>query len=235
MRKKIIILCMFLVTTCFACHKEEEPTLLNKQLQMPIVGDSIAVVTTSEGVFKMKLLSDVAPKTVSYFQENVLKGLYNDIEISKSPVASKGEFVVSSCDKMEKSEDDPNFEPEKDPEVLHFTGAVAMGRSLTESGEIFYDNKGFYVVVGSHLEKEMTDELSGLGFSTEASKAFEEVGGQPWMDLDRNNPIFAQVYEGLDVLADVFKGDLRPSEEGFGFMVPVYIEKIELQTYTEED
>ena len=49
------------------------------QLDPPEQGEEIAVITTSEGVIRMRLFEDAAPKTVENFKELAQQGFYDGL------------------------------------------------------------------------------------------------------------------------------------------------------------
>ncbi|MGB5792151.1 peptidylprolyl isomerase, partial [Poseidonibacter sp.] len=241
--KNIVICCMvvFLLVSCQSKTENKESSLsvsdlTSDQIQMPEEGDSIAVMTTSMGVVKMKLLDEVEPEAVGQFIKLAEEGYYNGLELFKPPSKERDAFInCNDFSKMPSVETHPTFKPVENPDYNHYTGAVGFTSFTTKDQGVVYFYTSFYVVTGDKLDQESLDILPELGFNEESIETYKAIGGLPWMDTDRNHPIFAHVYSGLEVLEEMRKGEAKSAAEGYGFEEPEYIESIVIQTYKKGD
>lgn len=216
----MVILSLMLLSGCSG--KKDVP--LPRQMEKPKVGDEIAIIKTSEGEFKMKLLSDVAPKTVEAFKKIVETKYYEEGTMDKRPVS----HIIMTFN----PDDDKTFEEffgstyvtETTNDIRHYTGAVGMARKgeSQPSGE-------FYIVATEEMDQEFLETMDDLEdlYPKEVRETYDAYGGEPRIDLEFT--VFAQVYEGMDVVDAIFK--IEHDEYTFETTKIVTIESIEIKTY----
>jgi len=216
----IMVMSFVLLSGCSG--KKDVP--LPRQMEKPKAGDEIAIIKTSEGEFKMKLLSDVAPKTVEAFKKIVETKYYEAGRMDKRPVS----HIIMTFN----PEDDKTFEEffgstyvtETANDVRHYTGAVGMARKgeSEPSGE-------FYIVATEEMDQEFLETMDDLEdlYPKEVRETYDAYGGEPRIDLEFT--VFAQVYEGMDVVDAIFK--IEHDEYTFETTKEVTIESIEIKTF----
>lgn len=189
-----------------------------EQVQLPEVGEEIAVMTTNKGVIKMRLFHEMAPETVSFVKELISKGFYDGLKFWNY-IEDLGFQVKVTSEKMEKAGiTDFEYIEEYHNDYRNFNGAVGLAR---------YNDKGsFYIISNSGIEEKYLEAMKELGelYPKEIIDVYRAFGGAP--DFDMKFTIFGQVFYGLDTVMEInslqFQEDLdEPVED-------VIIEKIEL-------
>lgn len=192
-----------------------------EQIQLPEVGEEIAVITTNKGTIKMRLFDEVAPKTVSYIKELISQGFYDGLLFSNF-IEDLGFQVVVPLDSMEPVEImGIEYIEEYHNEYRNFNGAVGLAR---------YNGIGsFYIISNSGLEEKYLEAMKEIGelYTNEIIDVYRAFGGAPDFDMKFN--IFGQVFYGLDTVMEInslpFKEDSsKPVED-------IIIEKIELVNF----
>jgi peptidyl-prolyl cis-trans isomerase B (cyclophilin B) len=239
--KKLLICITLMMLILLGCDEQENTKntrveLTSEQIQMPKDGDKIAIIKTSLGEVRLRLFEAIAPEAVDQFIMNVESGYYDGLELFSPPNKSTSTFINANDLHVEKSvEIFETFIPNRHEDYHHYTGAVGFTSFTTADRKQVYFYKNFYIVGGDPLDQETIDILEDLGFSEESIETYKAIGGMPWMDTDRDHPIFAQVYEGLELIKDMVALESKPMSDGFGFIDPVYIESITIETYKKGD
>ena len=239
--KRLLIGITLIMLVLLSCETKEdkvkkETDLTAEQVQMPKDGDKIAIVKTNLGEVRLRLFESIAPEAVNQFVKNVEEGYYNGLELFSPPNKSTNAFINSNDLHVEKSlEIFETFIPNRHKDYHHYTGAVGFTSFTTSERELVYFYKTFYIVAGDPMDQGTIDILDDLGFSEESIETYKAIGGMPWMDTDRDHPIFAQVYEGLNLLKDMIALESKPMADGFGFVEPVFIDSITIEVYEEGD
>ena len=195
----LILSSMVLVLAMLSGCSSKKDVPLPKQMEKPKVGDEIAIIKTSEGEIKMKLLSDVAPKTVEAFKKIVETKYYETAELDKHFFSHIIMTKNPTIDKTFQEFFGNTYVTETAVDVRHYTGAVGMARKGDSEpcGE-------FYIVTSEKMDEEFLktmDDLEDL-FPKEIRDAYDIYGGEPRIDLEYT--IFAQVYEGLEIANAIF-------------------------------
>lgn len=113
------------------------------QMELPAVGEQIAIVHTSEGDMYIRLFPEAAPKAVSNFIALAQSGYYNGLTFHYV----KQHFIVQSGDPTGTggggaSATGEPFKDEFDTKLLNLYGAVAMASDKEDSnGSQFYINQ----------------------------------------------------------------------------------------------
>lgn len=210
----------------FEVMREKEGEFEFTQLDAPKKGDVVATIETSEGIIKVKLLPEIAPKAVKNFVEHSLNDYYDGLifhRVIDGFVAQSGDPEGTGMG-GESIWGTP-FANEISPMARHFSGALAMANSnnnvsngsqfyfvddvtldpsLTAELDYFAENQDLVI---EHLDEVPEGEenvyhegdiLASEFFPMEIIDAYKEKGGVPYLDFGYT--VFGQVYEGLDVV-----------------------------------
>lgn len=234
-----------------AAEQKKEPvdTATILQAQMPEEGEEIAVITTSEGVVKMRFFPEEAPKAVENFKTLAKEGYYDGLLFHRVIE----DFMIQTGDPEgngtggESCWGEP-FADEISPNLHYYKGAVAMAnRGANTNGSQF-----FIVQQGSVMEEalsqieEARDTNEGeLGLTLTDGKYYtfdqifpdavldyyREVGGAVHLEYAFGNPysIFGQVFEGLDVVDAIAAAETDETDKPVN---DITIESITFESYT---
>lgn len=159
-----------------------------------------AVVHTSAGDIKLVLYPEQAPKAVENFIALANKGFYDNqkfyevlpnVRISSGDPEGTGHKGESSFENGEKFEDEFNLN------LWHFNGAVAMNNG----GSPDRNDSRFYIISNSSISDDLAEEMLDAAFPEKVVDEYLKVGGVP--NYDFKDTVFAQVYEGLDVVEKI--------------------------------
>ncbi len=218
------------------------------QAQMPAEGEEIAVITTSEGVVKMRFFPEEAPKAVENFKTLAKEGYYDGLLFHRVIE----DFMVQTGDPEGNGTGGEScwgedFADEISPKLHYYKGAVAMAnRGPSTNGSQF-----FIVQQGSVMEQalsqieEARDANEGeLGmtltdgnyytfdqiFPDEVLNYYREVGGAVHLEYAFGNPysIFGQVFEGLEVIDAIAAAETDGSDKP---VEDITIESIVFESY----
>lgn len=194
------------------------------QLEKPASGEDVAVLTTSMGTMKLRLFPEAAPKTVENFKGLIQKGYYNDLTFHRV----MKDFMIQGGDPNGDGTGGASiwnkpFEDEFNDNLLNLRGSVAMANSGKDTnGSQFFINQAGpekfagwdYYEQAFEMYKKYPDEFIekykypwvNMDKATQKYKdIYLENGGNPGLDgayniIGLGHTVFAQVYEGLDVL-----------------------------------
>lgn len=192
-------------------------------------GETVAIVTTNMGVFKIRFFSDVAPKTVENFINLANEGKYNNTKIFRvvSNFAIQGGDTTNTGSGFESSFGG-TFEDEFSEQALNLRGAVGMANK----GEADTNGCQFYVVQAPadalvsgiwDILKQKQDKV----FPASVRELYEQMGGTPWLDF--SHTVFGQVYEGMDVIDAIAKVQTDANDIP---LEDVFILSVQITTYT---
>lgn len=234
-------------TTAQTQEKTENPDVL--QSMKPEKGEEIAVITTSEGVIKLRLYPEEAPKAVENFKTLAKDGYYNGIifhRVIKDFMIQTGDPTGTGTGGESCWGED--FEDEVSPNLHFYDGAVAMANRGPNT-----NGSQFFIVQNEAAPKEYLDALQEakdgskeLGitlkdtfysiqdlFPDSVMNYYKEQGGTPHLEYVFGNPytIFGQVMEGMDTvkaIAGVQTDDnAKPKKD-------IVIENISFEAYGEK-
>ena len=199
--KKIfaLLLAVSLLPCLCSCGKkgdvpEETETLY--QLMEPTTGDTVAVIDTSLGEIRLCLFPKYAPKACENFVGLAESGYYDGSSIHKviadfciqtgdpTGTGSGGESIWSG-----------GFDNEYSNELHHYAGAVGMANDGGANGS------QFYIISGAEVGDDVIRQLTEGDYPAGVIDAYKALGGQP--KLDYRYTVFAQVYEGMDVVQKI--------------------------------
>lgn len=189
------------------------------QAEMPQAGEEIAVMTTSEGVIKLRLFPEEAPKAVENFKTLAEKGYYDGLTFHRVIQ----DFMIQGGDPTgtgaggESMWGEP-FEDEVSPNLHFYNGALAMANSgpNTNGSQFFIVQQKS--VVDDYINKlkearDTNEEELGLSinnvfypltalFPDTVLDYYKEHGGAIHLEYIYGSPytIFGQVIEGMDIV-----------------------------------
>lgn len=209
----------------FACLHAQDKTLEKAkeinyvQYIIPENSAKVVVFETTLGTVKAVLFEDKAPKFCEYFEDLVNDGYYNDtyffnIESEQNAYAFGGAKAPDGADT--KDTDKKMLEPEKSYDLWPFRGALCTygrekgvfnKRNTTGSRILFINSIDF--------TEDVKNEMSELEADEKLVNYFLDKGGVP--NFAQQFTIFAQVYEGLDVIDKIASAevdeDKKPTSE----------------------
>ncbi|MDD4698816.1 MAG: peptidylprolyl isomerase [Oscillospiraceae bacterium] len=180
------------------------------QIDMPSLGDTVAVMHTNMGDVKIRMFGEYAPKTVENFLTHAKNGYYNGLAFHRVI----NDFMIQGGDPRGNGTGGESiwgkpFEDEFCPELHNIYGALSMANSGPST-----NGSQFFIVQASTVPKQMLDEMKGLadrGFPENITKAYMEMGGTPWLDF--KHTVFGQVFEGMDVVNAIAKVKVGPNDK----------------------
>lgn len=188
------------------------------QLREPQKGDTVAVFTTSEGSFKIRLFPEEAPRTVENFIQHAREGYYEgvtfhriiqDFMIQGGNPGNGGESIWGTP-----------FLDEFSPRLHNFRGALSMANAGVNT-----NGSQFFIVQKSFTTDDEIEYMEYFHFLDEVIEKYKELGGTMW--LDNKHSVFGQVYEGMDVIDKIAAVPVKDKDTGEPVNA-VIIEKIEI-------
>ena len=161
-------------------------------------GDTIAVISTSKGDIRVKLLPQAAPKAVENFVTHAKNGYYNGIIFHRVI----RDFMIQGGDPTGTGMGGESiwgrpFADEFSDRARNFRGALSMANA----GPGTNGSQFFIVQAGPEtMDARMFPMLKrqGKDFPEDAVSAYMEQGGTPW--LDGAHTVFGQVIEGMETV-----------------------------------
>ncbi len=211
------------------------------QLEEPKEGQEIAVIDTSEGVIKVALFREFAPKTVENFVNLANDGFYDGTYVFSNQKPENAFFlagahnsngVVISDEQVENNEFSQEFldaenlqnENEVSTDLWTLKGAlVSLGLDYTGSGSFMC------FINDVKVPDETIDMLrfpkkleEGQVVNQELIDAYVDNGGI--LEWYQKYTVFAQTYEGIEIIEKICESEL--DEEN-----PIKINSVTIQTY----
>lgn len=231
------------------------------QLEAPAQGETVAVVETTMGMFKMRFFPEAAPKTVENFLTHAQNGYYDGITFHRVIP----DFMIQGGDPLGNGTGGESiwgkaFEDEFSDKLFNIRGAVSMANSgpNTNGSQFFINQASADKFTGwDYFEKlwpqfkTMAEQYARMGqlrpfvarygmacpnmdnVTDDIKKLYTENGGNINLDgglndFGKGHTVFAQVFEGMDVIDSIAKVETDASDKP---VVPVKILKI---TVTEQ-
>ena len=203
------------------------------QLEMPEIGEEIAIMHTSMGDIYMRFFPENAPNTVNNFIELAKAGKYDNTifhRVINDFMIQGGDFE-NSDGTGGKTYNGEKLEDEFCDTLLNLRGAVSMANSGRDTnGSQFFINQAkpgkidwaslesqweyMYEGLSMYHAEGLADYFSGMYGSycyntdvvpQEIKDLYDEYGGNPTLDgafnaVDRGHTVFAQVFDGMDVV-----------------------------------
>lgn len=218
------------------------------QAEMPKEGEEIAVMTTSEGVIKMRLFPEEAPKAVENFKTLAKEGYYDGLIFHRVIQ----DFMIQGGDPTGTGAGGESmwgeaFADEVSPNLHFYNGALAMANSGPNT-----NGSQFFIVQQKSVADDYLNQLKeardnneeqlGLSinnvfypltqlFPDTVLNYYKEHGGAIHLEYIYGNPytIFGQVIEGMDTVDNIAAKEVnahaKPLED-------ITIESITFEPYT---
>ena len=170
------------------------------QLDMPQSGETVAVMHTTLGDISIRLFGDKVPRTVENFVTHAKNGYYDGLifhRVIKDFMIQGGDPTGTGCGG--ESIYGEKFEDEFHPELHNIKGALSMANAGPNT-----NGSQFFIVEASEVPEGMLEQMKGMadrGFPENTVKAYETVGGTPWLDF--RHSVFGQVFDGIDVVEKI--------------------------------
>ncbi len=167
------------------------------QLDAANYSGPVAIFKTNKGDIKIKLFSDIAPKTVENFITHAKNGYYNNGIFHR--VIS--DFMIQGGDPDGtgmggESIWGGSFEDEFSDRLFNTYGALSMANAGPNT-----NGSQFFIVQASNFPSQMVSALRDL--PAEVADFYRQKGGTPW--LDGKHTVFGQVIEGLNIVDEIAK------------------------------
>ena len=258
MKKRFFALVLAAVTVCgmAGCGGNAEQAQTNTdvdtktilQAQMPEEGEEIAVITTSEGVVKMRFFPEEAPKAVENFKTLAKDGYYDGLTFHRVI----NDFMVQTGDPTATGRGGEScwgedFETEVSEKLHFYRGAVAMANAgpdtngsqffIVQQKTVMEDAlKAIEDAIGNN-EEEVGITLTDGNFYTlsqlypeEVMNYYREQGGSAHLEYVFGNgySIFGQVFEGMEAVDAIAAAETDESDKP---VQDITIESITFETY----
>lgn len=219
------------------------------QAQMPAEGEEIAVITTSEGVVKMRFFPEEAPKAVENFKTLAKDGYYDGLTFHRVI----DEFMVQTGDPEGtgmggESCWGEDFETEVSEKLHFYRGAVAMANAGPDT-----NGSQFFIVQQKTVMEEALTALQDARDNNEEELGvtltdgnyytlsqlypdavldyYREQGGSAHLEYVFGNgySIFGQVFEGLETIDAIAAAETDENDKPVNDII---IESITFESYT---
>lgn len=231
---KILILSLIAVFFVGCTNNVNEPEENNlggkdlnlEQLQLPKVGEEVAIIKTNYGDIKIRLFPEIAPKAVENFKTHAKNGYYDGIIFHRVI----NDFMIQGGDPNGTGTGGESiwgvpFEDEFHINYRNIRGALSMANAGPGT-----NGSQFFIVQKTETEKEIIEQMREAGeekgYPKDVVDAYEELGGTYW--LDGLHTVFGQVYEGMDVVDKIASVKVNASSKPID---PVIMETIEIVEY----
>lgn len=167
------------------------------QLNLNEVKGPIATIQTNRGNIKIQLFPEQAPKTVENFVGLAKKGYYDGIIFHRVIP----EFMIQGGDPTGTGMGGESifghpFEDEFSDQLFNLRGALSMANAGPNT-----NGSQFFIVQAKQVPANMLEQLKTAGYPEEIIKAYQTMGGTPW--LDHRHTVFGQVIDGMDVVDEI--------------------------------
>lgn len=167
------------------------------QTDKPQAGEQIAIMKTNYGEIRIRLFTQLAPKTVENFVTHAKEGYYNGLIFHRVI----NDFMIQGGDPTGtgmggESIWGDSFEDEFNTSLHNLRGALSMANAGPNT-----NGSQFFVVQAKTVSDDMLDQLRMADekyYPTSCIEGYEKLGGTPW--LDYHHSVFGQVYEGMDTV-----------------------------------
>ncbi len=224
------VLCFVVLLSVTACSKITTPnsgggpaSYTEYQLRKPQKGDTVAVFTTAEGIIKIRLFPEEAPRTVENFVRHARDGYYNGVTFHRVI----NDFMIQGGDPLGTGNGGDSiwgtpFRDEFSTKLYNYRGALSMANSGDDS-----NGSQFFIVQKKSINNQEIEYMEYYHYLDEVVAKYQELGGTMW--LDNHHTVFGQVYEGMDVVDKIASLPVKDPDSGEPES-DIIIEKIEIQT-----
>lgn len=196
---------------------------MNSQLDMPVKGDTVAIMKTNKGTIKIKLFADKVPNTVDNFTTLAKQGYYEGIifhRVIKDFMIQGGD--PTGTGRGGESKWGRPFADEFDISLHNLNGALSMANAGPNT-----NGSQFFIVQTKSVDAGLLEQMEEIGermFPAQTIEDYKKVGGTPWLDFKHS--VFGQVYEGMDVVDAIADSRVDMLDKPFD---DVIIEKIDIE------
>ncbi len=196
---------------------------MNSQLDMPVKGDTVAIMKTNKGTIKIKLFADKVPNTVDNFTTLAKQGYYEGIifhRVIKDFMIQGGD--PTGTGRGGESKWGRPFPDEFDISLHNLNGALSMANAGPNT-----NGSQFFIVQTKTVDPALLEQMEEIGdrmFPAQTIEDYKKVGGTPWLDFKHS--VFGQVYEGMDVVDAIADSRVDMLDKPFDDIV---IEKIDIE------
>jgi len=167
------------------------------QLQLPLPGETTAVMSTSAGDIKIRLFPKEAPKAVENFVTHAKNGYFDGLVFHR---VIDG-FMIQGGDPTATGRGGESiwgksFEDEFSPRLHNLRGALSMANAGRNT-----NGSQFFIVQADSVGRDICAQMEEIGethFPAECIEQYKSGGGTPWLDF--KHTVFGQVYEGLEIV-----------------------------------
>lgn len=234
-KTRYILLILSLTVFLVACGQDTDELDKNEQggiemnleqLNLPKKGDEIAIMRTNHGDIMIRLFPDIAAKAVENFTTHAKNGYYDGITFHRVI----NDFMIQGGDpdgtgRGGQSIWGSSFEDEFDIDYHNIRGSLSMANAGSNT-----NGSQFFIVQKTEVDEGFIQQMRDIGeeggFPEAVVKAYEELGGTPW--LDYKHTVFGQVFEGMDVVDEIAQVKVGAQDKP---IEPVLIETIEIIEY----
>ncbi len=218
------------------------------QAQMPEEGEEIAVITTSEGVVKMRFFPEEAPKAVENFKTLAKDGYYDGLlfhRVIEDFMVQTGDPTATGTGGESCWGED--FETEVSEKLHFYRGAVAMANAGPDTnGSQFFivQQKTVMEDVLKAIEDAINNNEEEVGvtltdgnyytlsqlYPEEVLNYYREQGGSAHLEYVFGNgySIFGQVFEGLETVDAIAAAETDETDKP---VKDITIESITFESY----
>lgn len=210
---------------------------VGSQLENPRKGEEVAVMTTSNGVIKMRFFESVAPKSVENFKTHAKNGYYDGVLFHRVI----NNFMIQTGDPNGDGTGGESiwghdFEDEFSDKLLNIRGSVAMANrgKNTNGSQFFINQAGKDSFMGwDCLKSSFGSTMDFSKITDEVKELYVENGGNPHLDgafntQNKGHAVFAQVFDGMDVVDSIASAETDRNDKPKS---DIKIEKIEFEKY----
>jgi peptidyl-prolyl cis-trans isomerase B (cyclophilin B) len=219
-------------------------TLELVQLNDPQEGDPICIIHTSVGDISAVLYPEYAPNTVENFVNLAESGYYDNTfvyNIIEDTYFTAGSPNKSGTLDTNLDSGDEEIPLEYSQNLWPLKGAIYSVTTKVDKGFIKtlmnratrYGGSRFGICNSIEMTDEIKENLTSESQKSDIANAFIEKGGIP--NFSQQMTIFAQVYDGFDVIDDITGTSLEDETNYNGYYLPqedIRILNIEISTYT---
>lgn len=246
-KKIIAIFSAIIMTISLSACREQAPNPLKTydysqmeliQLEEIKEGAPIAIIETDYGTIKIVLYPEEAPNTVENFIHLANEGFYNDksiFGIEKDVYFVTGGTDAPSGEQQWKTKDGELIENEYSVNLWPFRGAVMAFNE--QQG--FYGDSRFFIINQLDLTEDEKATLE-MNKDEEGNERVPQilldqfVEGKGIFGFSGSYTIFAQTYEGFDVIETILELEVIDSEQNLKPKDDVKIKSVTISEYKKE-
>lgn len=224
------MLACLLLASCAGASGAQRPAAntQEQQLQMPVEGETIAVIATDYGDISLRLFAEYAPLAVQNFIGLAQQGVFNGLAVHRIVP----NFVIQTGDPTGTGTGGTTiwngtaYPVERSDKLHHYSGAVGLAHT---EGDTNGNQSQFYIVQtpSDNVSRSDANTLKEQGMRDAVADAYQAIGGAP--HLDNNYTVFGQVFSGMEAVDAIAAVEL---DENGNAAEPVIIRSVTITQYT---